>query len=89
MPLIDSNLHEPVEVNVVAGRMYLWCSCGRTNRQPFCDTSHAGSRRGPLRYRAGDTGIAYFCGCKLTKTPPLCDGSHSQFSSDVGSHPES
>jgi CDGSH-type Zn-finger protein len=65
--------------------MYLWCSCGGTNRQPFCDTSHAGSGRGPLRYRATETGAAWFCGYKLTKTPPLCDGSHKRLSAADGS----
>jgi CDGSH-type Zn-finger protein len=76
MSPVESNTSEPIEINVTAGKTYLWCSCGRTNRQPFCDSSHAGSGRGPLRYRATGTGPAYFCGCKLTKTPPLCDGSH-------------
>ncbi len=77
MPVVDSNRKEPIEINTVEGKAYLWCSCGRTNRQPFCDSSHAGSGRGPLRYRATETGPTWFCGCKLTKTPPLCDGSHT------------
>ena len=28
---------------VKAGKRYLWCACGRSKSQPFCDGSHAGT----------------------------------------------
>ena len=31
---------EPYSVDVVAGKEYYWCACGRSSRQPFCDGSH-------------------------------------------------
>ena len=31
---------EPVAVEVEEGKMYWWCTCGRSGNQPFCDGSH-------------------------------------------------
>ena len=60
------------------GRVYAWCSCGRSGVQPFCDGSHAETAFRPLRYRAVAKGEeVVFCGCKRTETPPFCDGSHN------------
>ena len=68
----------PYAVDVVAGRKYLWCSCGRSRRQPFCDGTHQGTGLQPLMWTATETGTAWFCGCKTTATKPLCDGSHAR-----------
>ena len=32
-----------VGVAVEEGKTYSWCTCGRSNKQPFCDGSHAGT----------------------------------------------
>ncbi len=66
----------PLKVEVTAGTSYWWCACGRSQTQPFCDGSHAGTGLGPLEYVAEKDGAAWFCTCKQTKKPPLCDGSH-------------
>lgn len=68
----------PYPVDVTAGRKYLWCSCGRSRRQPFCDGKHAGTGLQPLLWTAAATGTVWFCGCKATATKPLCDGSHER-----------
>lgn len=62
-----------------AGRTYLWCQCGRSVRQPFCDgRSHIGTGFEPVAYTARTGGEeALFCGCKQTGTPPFCDGAHN------------
>jgi CDGSH-type Zn-finger protein len=67
---------EPFAADVVAGRKYLWCACGRSKRQPFCDQSHKGSAFEPVEYVATETETVYFCGCKHSNTKPLCDGTH-------------
>jgi CDGSH-type Zn-finger protein len=30
----------PIEVEVVAGKSYWWCACGRSATRPLCDGSH-------------------------------------------------
>jgi CDGSH-type Zn-finger protein len=66
----------PIAVDVEAGKSYLWCSCGRSATQPFCNGAHKGSGFTPLEYVAERTGRVYFCACKHSAKAPLCDGSH-------------
>lgn len=67
----------PLRVDVEEGRKYFWCSCGKSDRQPFCDGSHQGTDFLPLTYVAETTRTLYFCACKHTQGAPLCDGSHN------------
>ena len=60
-----------------AGKRYLWCSCGRSATQPFCDGSHAGTSFLPIAFKAERDEDVIFCGCKHTGTGPFCDGAHS------------
>lgn len=62
---------------IKAGKRYLWCSCGRSKQQPFCDGSHAGTSFLPIAYKAERDEEVIFCGCKHTSTRPFCDGAHS------------
>ena len=62
---------------VKAGQRYLWCQCGRSATQPFCDGSHEGTPFLPTPFKASVDEDVIFCGCKHTRTPPFCDGSHS------------
>jgi CDGSH-type Zn-finger protein len=63
-------------VAVEAGKSYAWCACGKSNNQPFCDGSHAGTDIAPIMYQATESKNIAFCGCKKTKASPLCDGTH-------------
>ncbi len=67
----------PYDVEVEEGKTYVWCSCGRSATQPFCDGSHEGTGLSPLPFKAEKAETVFFCGCKKTKNQPLCDGSHS------------
>ncbi len=62
---------------VKAGQRYLWCSCGQSANQPFCDGSHAGTEFSPVLFEAKADEDVIFCGCKHTGTRPFCDGAHN------------
>ncbi|MCY4051515.1 MAG: CDGSH iron-sulfur domain-containing protein [Gammaproteobacteria bacterium] len=68
----------PFKVSVTEGKNYFWCSCGKSQNQPFCDGSHKGSEFTPVRFSAEKTGDVWLCGCKSTSNQPFCDGSHNQ-----------
>ena len=66
----------PFAVDLVEGKNYYWCACGRSKKQPFCDGSHQGTGFEPVAYKAEKSGKAYLCGCKRSGNKPMCDGTH-------------
>ena len=67
----------PIGVDVVEGKSYFWCTCGKSSKQPFCDGSHKGTKFLPMLFKAEQSQKVFFCTCKRTKDQPLCDGSHN------------
>lgn len=67
----------PYEVTVEAGRIYFWCACGLSKKQPFCDGSHSGTGIAPVKFKAEEVEQVFFCGCKATADQPCCDGTHN------------
>ena len=65
----------PCIVDVKAGTYY-WCSCGKSQSQPFCDGSHAGTDFEPVEIVVEEAKTLFLCGCKHTEHKPFCDGSH-------------
>lgn len=65
----------PYGVELEAG-IYFWCSCGRSDNQPFCDGSHKGTDFTPVKFELRQTGSLWLCGCKRSGNGYLCDGSH-------------
>lgn len=68
----------PFRHEVIPGKSYWWCACGRSRRQPFCDGSHKGTEFSPVQYDATETKTVFFCGCKHSGSKPFCDGTHSK-----------
>ena len=68
----------PYRIEAKEGKTYFWCTCGQSDKQPFCDGSHKGSEFEPMKYTAEKDGPVFFCGCKHTQKAPMCDGSHSK-----------
>ena len=66
-----------IPLEVIEGKSYFWCSCGKSMKQPLCDGSHKGTEFAPLKYLADQTKKVFFCSCKQTNDQPLCDGSHN------------
>ncbi len=66
----------PYARDVEGGKTYYWCSCGKSNKQPFCDGSHQGTEYVPVAYEAELSKKVFFCGCKISNNKPMCDGSH-------------
>ncbi len=66
----------PFHTEVKAERIYWWCACGLSSKQPFCDGSHKGTGIAPVKFRTDNPDKVYFCGCKASKNPPFCDGTH-------------
>jgi CDGSH iron-sulfur domain-containing protein 3 len=68
----------PYAVEVESGKTYYWCSCGRSEKQPFCDGAHKETGMQPLAFTAEKTETAYLCGCKQSANTPFCDGKHKE-----------
>jgi CDGSH-type Zn-finger protein len=68
----------PVTVELEKDKLYSFCTCGRSQKQPFCDGAHKGSEFRSHKFTPTENGTASLCMCKHTKTPPYCDGTHNE-----------
>ena len=83
-PIPDKNLpliarKEPACVQTDAGKTYSWCTCGLSEKQPFCDGRHKlieGMPYKSLKVTFEQAEEVWLCQCKQTRNPPYCDGSH-------------
>eukprot|EP00347_Sterkiella_histriomuscorum_P008415 403345181 len=68
------------------GETYLYCTCGLSKNQPFCDGSHVElPQYKPLKFtHLEEDKIIGLCGCKMNKVEkgPYCDGSHKKLDFD-------
>ena len=65
----------PFVMDVKPGR-YAWCSCGLSNKQPYCDGSHKGTKFSPVIETILEEKKIAWCGCKASNKGVYCDGSH-------------
>jgi CDGSH-type Zn-finger protein len=67
----------PAAVDLEKGKTYYFCTCGRSQKQPFCDGAHKnGTGFKSLAFTAVQDGQASLCMCKNSKKIPFCDGTH-------------
>lgn len=69
------------KVELKQGETYYYCTCGRSESQPFCDGSHnqEGCTYKPLKFtHEKEDGEYSVCGCKHNNVSSgaFCDGSH-------------
>ncbi|MDH3709751.1 MAG: CDGSH iron-sulfur domain-containing protein [Cyclobacteriaceae bacterium] len=57
---------------------YAWCSCGLSEKQPYCDGSHKATDHTPIVCTITEAQTVAWCGCKHSGNAPYCDGSHSR-----------
>jgi len=62
---------------------YWWCTCGRSQGQPFCDGSHKGTGFSPEKVEITEEKTVAWCGCKHSGNGAFCDGSHKTLSSEA------
>ncbi|KZS05593.1 CDGSH iron-sulfur domain-containing protein 3, mitochondrial [Daphnia magna] len=71
---------KPFKFMCEKGKAYMWCSCGHSKTQPFCDGTHKSPflniKLRPVRFVPRETKEYWFCNCKQTNSRPFCDGSH-------------
>jgi CDGSH-type Zn-finger protein len=75
----------PKAVELEAGKKYAFCTCGRSEDQPFCDGSHKSTSFTPHVFTAEESGQAWLCMCKHTGNVPFCDGTHKTLDQAAGS----
>lgn len=69
----------PYVVEEQSGRKF-WCACGQSQKQPYCDGSHARLNTGisPIKVELAEGKRVAWCGCKHSNNKPYCDGSHAR-----------
>ena len=77
-----------IKVELKKGETYWYCTCGRSESQPFCDGSHNQEGCGfkPLKFtHEQEDGEYSICQCKHNKPEkgPYCDGSHKSLAEKV------
>lgn len=77
MPEPEIPQKSPYVMEVEPGE-YAWCACGKSDNQPYCDGSHAGSEFAPILVSIKEKKKVAWCGCKHSGTKPYCDGSHQK-----------
>jgi CDGSH-type Zn-finger protein len=67
----------PVVLKLEPGTYY-WCSCGRSENQPWCDGSHKGTPFRPEAVTIDAEKNYAMCACKRSGKGAFCDGTHSK-----------
>lgn len=55
---------------------YLYCACGQSKTQPFCDGTHESGSTRPIPFTITERQTVALCGCRKSKTKPFCDATH-------------
>ncbi|OFX45368.1 MAG: hypothetical protein A2046_06555 [Bacteroidetes bacterium GWA2_30_7] len=72
-PLVYDN--KPIAKDLKPGQ-YIWCACGKSDNQPYCDDSHLGSGIKPIKVDIIEEKKVLWCACKHSSNKPFCDGTH-------------
>jgi len=67
----------PKAVELVANKKYFYCTCGLSEKLPFCDSAHTETDMRPIMFDVEQSKTFYICTCRNSKKVPFCDGSHN------------
>jgi CDGSH-type Zn-finger protein len=68
----------PVTVELEARKAYYFCTCGLSEKQPFCDGKHKGTGFKSRGFSMLQDSKVSLCLCKQSDKSPFCDGSHKK-----------
>ncbi len=59
---------------------YWWCSCGKSEKQPFCDGKHKSSEFTPIKVVIDEAKRVAWCGCRHSdkEKGAFCNGAHNR-----------
>ena len=57
----------------------VYCTCGQTQTQPYCNGSHKGTDSKPMIAEIEEDRQVAWCGCRRSSESPFCDGTHAAF----------
>jgi len=60
------------KLDVISGKAYFLCQCGKSENYPICDGSHKNTSFSPEKYVATSNTSVSVCGCDDSKTF-VCD----------------
>lgn len=68
----------PLPCDLAQGTHFI-CTCGQTGNRPYCDGSHRGSGKSPMKQDVTEaTQRIFWCQCGASGNTPFCDGSHNR-----------
>jgi sterol desaturase/sphingolipid hydroxylase (fatty acid hydroxylase superfamily)/CDGSH-type Zn-finger protein len=70
-----TTVNEPAILTLKEGD-YLYCQCGYSKNQPFCDGSHHGTKFQPIKFTIKKEREYKLCQCKGCAKGPFCDDAH-------------
>ncbi|MEA3373929.1 MAG: CDGSH iron-sulfur domain-containing protein [Campylobacterota bacterium] len=70
--------NEPLKASLKGGVKTAYCTCGESEKFPFCDGTHRGTDFNPIKFTPEADTDAWICRCGRSGRKPYCDGSHQQ-----------
>jgi sterol desaturase/sphingolipid hydroxylase (fatty acid hydroxylase superfamily)/CDGSH-type Zn-finger protein len=77
-----TTVNEPAVLTLKEGD-YLYCQCGFSKNQPFCDGSHHGTKFQPIKFTIKKEREYQLCQCKTCAKGPFCDDAHLKLQGNV------